>query len=151
VLACSHGLAVLIGRARDSAICVEQFDDLPSNLEPTASIDEHERAQTPIFSGIFVANRRILLRRVLNLLPATMPARTLNLAGRHGAWRSLVAHLLWEHDAPFPNDTHIFTAINELRVFRFANRFDCGSICGPDDGMIEYAIHRDTLQRALRA
>ena len=70
---------------------------------------------------------------------------------RHGAWRSLVAHLLWEHDAPIPNESDISTAINELRDFRFANELDCGPSCGPSDVMIRYAIYSDTLQRALRA
>ena len=32
----------------------------------------------------------------VRLEPATMPARIEIPAGRHGAWRSLVAHLLWE-------------------------------------------------------
>jgi hypothetical protein len=71
--------------------------------------------------------------------------------GRHGAWRSLVAHLLWEHDAPIPNESYISTAINELRDFCFANELDCGPGCGPSDVMIRYAIYCDTLQRVPRA
>jgi hypothetical protein len=81
----------------------------------------------------------------------TMPARIKFARDRHGAWRSLVAHLLWEHDAPIPNGRYIITAINELRVVRFANELDCGPICGPSDGMIRYAIPCDALQRASRA
>jgi hypothetical protein len=70
---------------------------------------------------------------------------------RHGAWRSLVAHLFWEHDAPIPNENYISRAISALRVFHFADEMGCGPICGPSDGMIRYASYRDTLQRALRA
>ena len=59
--------------------------------------------------------------------------------------------LLWEHDAPFPNDTYIITAINQLRVVGFGNELDCGPICGPGDGMIRCATLRNAPQRALRA
>jgi len=67
---------------------------------------------------------------------------------RNGAWRSLAAHLLWEHDAPIPNECYISTAINGLRVFHFANELDCGPICGPSDATIRCAIHCDGLQRS---
>jgi hypothetical protein len=55
------------------------------------------------------------------------------------ARRSLVAHLLWELDAPFPNAIEINTAIKWLRAARFARVVSCGPICGPGDAMIQYA------------
>ena len=67
-------------------------------------------------------------------------------AGRHGAWRSLAAHLLWEHDAHIPNASYVSMVINELRDFHFATELVCGPICGPSDATIRYAIHCDGLQ-----
>jgi len=95
-----------------------------------------------------LANRRIGLRAAADLLHLRPFATAEDTVG---AWRSLVAHLLWEHGATIPNERDISTAINELRVFHFANELVCGPICGPSDVMIRYAIHCDALQRASRA
>jgi len=77
-----------------------------------------------------------------------MPARIRLPRDRHGAWRSLVAHLPWEHDAPIPNTIYTSTAINELRESDFANGLVYGPSCGPSDAMIRNAIHCDGLQRS---
>jgi hypothetical protein len=80
-------------------------------LEFDANVWFRSIAATSGSEGIVKKNRKIQLFRTSNpnrfacrSRPDTIPAPSRSQGDRHGAWRSLVAHLLWEHDAPIPNE-----------------------------------------------